>query len=485
MVNTGKLCMTIANIFRVDAGPDEAELRVPYWAIAPRDLVDFLMGRLEDKQITHVFDKRVELKTRFVQQRPLEGVNLDALTVDTPVPFSLKQMWFELLDPEIRTVTTQGGDIPAKEEDGNAETLTPPKYRAHGLGSAGPFLNTRGVFGIRRQLEHLRSLILDHQYAFLLRPGDLEPDLAGVVGRDLDSLLCDWLGHERPITILDLSGVPSAVLVQLIGSILRVIYEALFWARMKSEGGIERALLVVMEEAHRYLTPDADAACRDMVQRTVKEGRKYGIGAMIVSQRPSEVDETILSQVGNFVALRLSNSSDRSRVRAALPDSLSGVMDMLPVLRTGEAIIVGEAARLPTRCRIFLPDEGLRPDSEDPLVATQWTRGRLAEDYGRLVASWRAQLPRYARIRIPRKLVHDAPRSNGEDQVQRETVPSSSIVSIGYDETAEILEVEFSNGRVYQYYNVPSTVYTEFMSASSKGRFLNYQIKGRFPFSQV
>ena len=356
-------------------------------------------------------------------------------------------MWFELLDPEMMTITTQAGNIPALDEAGDPETFTPPKYRAHGLGSAGPFLNSRGVFGIRRQLEHLRSRLLDRQFAFLLHPGELEPNLNGSVRRDLDSVLMHWLGHERPITILDLSGVPSTVLVRLIGTLLRVIYEALFWGRTKSEGGIERPLLIVMEEAHRYLSSGIEAAARDVVQRIVKEGRKYGIGAMIVSQRPAEVDETILSQIGNFITLRLSNSSDRSRVREALPESLSGVMDMLPVLRTGEAIIVGEAARLPTRCRIFLPDEVHRPESEDPGVGRQWARERLSEDYGRVVASWRAQLPRHARSRATRTPVRDAPVSDGEEKVEREAVASTSIVSVGYDELAEILEVEFANSR--------------------------------------
>ncbi|MBS7675367.1 ATP-binding protein, partial [Vibrio cholerae] len=95
-------------------------------------------------------------------------------------------------------------------------------------------------------------------------------------------LLEGWLGHDKQITILDLSGVPSAVLTRLIGSILRIVYEALFWSREKSEGGVERPLLVVMEEAHRYLGPDAGTVASEVVKRIAKEGRKYGVGAMVV-----------------------------------------------------------------------------------------------------------------------------------------------------------------------------------------------------------
>jgi DNA helicase HerA-like ATPase len=151
-----------------------------------------------------------------------------------------------------------------------------------------------------------------------------------------------------------------------------------------------------MEEAHRYLGKDTDNPARDMVQRIVKEGRKFGVGAMIVSQRPSEIDETILSQCGTLIALRLSNSADQGKVKAALPDSLGGLVDTLPVLRTGEAIIMGEAARLPIRCRISLPPEGARPNSADPHVAAAWAKPRGAEDYGRLAAAWRSQDPKWA-----------------------------------------------------------------------------------------
>jgi hypothetical protein len=178
---------------------------------------------------------------------------------------------------------------------------------------------------------------------------------------------------------------------RLIGGILNIIYQGLFWGRELPEGGRQRPQLIVMEEAHRYLGKDSEDPAREMVQRIVKEGRKYGVGAMIVSQRPSEIDDTILSQCGTFFALRLSNGSDRSKVQAALPDNLSGVVDSLPVLRTGEAIIIGEAAHLPVRCRITFPQERNRPESGDPLVASAWSVKRTKDDFVTLVAAWRSQ----------------------------------------------------------------------------------------------
>lgn len=166
-----------------------------------------------------------------------------------------------------------------------------------------------------------------------------------------------------------------------------------------------------MEEAHRYIYEEAKNLARDLAQRIVKEGLKYGIGCMIVSQRPSEVDDTILSQCGTFIALRLSNPIDRNSVQGTLPDNLATLMDMLPVLRTGEAIVTGEAARIPMRCRITFPGEDFCPNSRDPLVTEKWTLPRRSESYERVAASWRAQSPRAKIIdtNITRIPVKDGP----------------------------------------------------------------------------
>lgn len=324
------------------------------------------------------------------------GVDINALTINTPLPFSLHQLWLDLADPEYKTWADKERTKPALEEAGDAATLKLPRYQVPGAGNALPVINQVGVLGIKRQLTQMRSRLLDRQYDFMLHPGDWEPNHDGKAARDLPELLEAWFGHDQPITVLDLSGVPSQVLVRLIGGILNITYEAMFWGRNLLEGGRNRPELVVMEEAHRYLGKDNDNPARDMVQRIVKEGRKFGVGAMIISQRPSEIDETILSQCGTLFALRLSNNSDQSKVKAALPDSLTGLVDTLPVLRTGEAIIMGEAARLPTRCRVNLPPDGERPSSEDPKVSAAWAKARSEEDYERLAAAWRSQDPKWS-----------------------------------------------------------------------------------------
>lgn len=407
----------IAQVFSALPDVGQQPLFVPYWALEAGELLEFVVGTLNENQEIAFTDKLQEMKAARLARSPLPGLDPRSLTIDSPVPFSLKKMWYDLFDFEIATFEGKLKDVLAKTGDGDPETLTPPRYKPHAMGSVGPFTN-QAAKGIKRQLTLLRSRLLDRRYDFILHPGRWEPDLDGNIDADLDILLQGWLGHDRPITILDLSGVPSTVLVRLIGSILRIVYEALFWSREKTEGGILRPLLVVMEEAHRYLGPDSGNVASDIVKRIAKEGRKYGIGAMLVSQRPAEVDETVLSQCGTIVALRLSNPADRTRVKGALPDNLSGLMDLLPVLRTGEAIIAGEAARLPVRCRVTLPQEIHQPRSADPKVTEAWSQRRQSEGYDRVVASWRAQRTTAVAVDrgIKRTQVSDQPDVQENDQ---------------------------------------------------------------------
>jgi Helicase HerA, central domain len=388
----------VAKVFRINANKGEEELYIPFWALDYLELIDFLTGGIADDKSMHFRDKIIELKKSSLSKYPRAGADPSSLTADTPIPFSLKQLWYELIDQELLTFEGPERDIPALIEKGDANVLKPPKYK--------PWTNDRKVVlnqkapGIRRQLEHLRSRNLDHLFDFLLHPGDWEPDLDGKTNKDLNALLASWLGHEHTITILDLSGIPSLVMSLLVGTLLRIVYDALFWSRDKSEGGVSRPLLVVMEEAHIYLPSGHEGLALKLARRIAKEGRKYGIGAMVVSQRPSEVDESILSQCGTFIALRLTNPNDRSRVQGTLPDNLIGLTDMLPVLRTGEAIITGEAARLPMRARITLPRAERRPESEDPDVPTRWKLPRISEDYEQVAAAWRAQSPRTVKNKL-------------------------------------------------------------------------------------
>jgi hypothetical protein len=256
---------------------------------------------------------------------------------------------------------------------------------------------------MRPQTDALEGKLRDKRLSFLFNPGPWSVKEDGSTIKDLNSLFQEWIGGGKPITVLDLSGIPPSVLDDLVGAVLRILFDALFWSRNVEVGGRHRPLLVVLEEAHIYLPNEGRGRAAAAARRIAKEGRKYGVGLMLVSQRPSEIDHTILSQCGTMVAMRLTNEKDRSQVKACASDNLEGLFSMLSILRTGEALVVGEAVGLPMRALIRPPPKGRRPNSGDPMVivplddkgapiqAGGWKNTVSHEDFTKLVMCWRTQ----------------------------------------------------------------------------------------------
>ncbi|MEJ1164127.1 ATP-binding protein [Variovorax sp. CCNWLW186] len=369
----------------------ENQLYIPYWCLSPEKLIEFLCSNPNESQRSLYMDKSVEEKKLGIAANKITGIDPLKVTSNTPLPYRIKKIWYELcyedgvnfLDAAMTTPAFVTGG------QGDFQSLVAPKFLPPGPGTSLP--KKGGTGAMKRQLDMMKSRLLDSQYSFLLEPGAWSPNADGVIEKDLDCLLQEWFGHDKPITIFDLSGMPSARLSLLLGSVLDIIFEAAIWGRGLKEGMRQRPLLVVLEEAHRYLSKGESGLSKEMVQRIAKEGRKFGVGAMIVSQRPSEIDETILSQCGTVIALRINNSTDRGIVKAAMSEGLAGIIDSLPILRTGEAIIVGEAAQLPTRCRFNMLPDGKYPNSADPEIGVQWSKPRSEESYDKLVAAWRNQ----------------------------------------------------------------------------------------------
>jgi hypothetical protein len=486
----------VATVFKINAdrNKNEEPLFIPYWAMTFDELLPITLGNLEDSGRGAILEKISSLKDAALQRKPRAGVTSSTLTVDSPVPFSIHKFWFDLH----RLVNATHTALPTEQSEktealqldgsghiiqpGNALRVIPPRYKPQNQSSKSEKIWLSGSpLPIRRQIDSLATKLRDPRFDFLFRPGPWTPDEEGVTEKDLDYLLKEWIGGIKPVSILDLSGIPSTILNNLIGALLRIIYDALFWARYLEEGGRERPLLVVLEEAHVYLTSENNNIASSAVKRIVKEGRKYGIGAMVVSQRPSEIDSTILSQCGTIFAMRLSNHSDRSHVTGSVPDNLEGLFHMLPALRTGEAIVVGEAVHLPMRTIIDPLTKNQRPDSKDPLVITPeevpggWNKPRKQGDYQDVVNVWRKQNPRSPKLDQLEK----------EEKMERTSVRSSNINSIGFDSNNLVLEVEFQSGFTYQYFDVPQMIYEELMAAGSKGSYLNSNIKGRFRYTRI
>ena len=292
-------------------------------------------------------------------------------------------------DNKVPIIAPDANALPAQL--GDAMSVTPPLYRT--VKTTGPanerVQHGKDPLGIRQQLAGLASKLRDPRLAFLFNPGQWLPDLQGCTSADIDSLLESWVGGPQPITILDLSGIPSSILNDLIGALLRILYDAIFWSRNLPEGGRERPLLLVLEEAHAYLAKEVSGSAAMAVRRIAKEGRKYGVSLVVISQRPSEVNKTLLSQCSNFVSMRLTNAEDQGVIKRLLPDSLGGFSDILPTLDTGEALVVGDASLLPSRIRIDEPQN--KPNSGTVNFWDEWQTQVKEKRLSTAVDNWRKQ----------------------------------------------------------------------------------------------
>jgi hypothetical protein len=197
----------------------------------------------------------------------------------------------------------------------------------------------------------------------------------------------EWLGKDQPISVLNFSGVPANASDLAVGVVLSLLFEVCL-RTMPGGPGIGRPspVLIVLEEAHRYLGETACALTSNAVNRIAREGRKYGIGLLLVTQRPTELPKTALAQCGTIIALRLSNAEDQGAIRAALPDTVAGLASVLPSLRTGEAIVSGEAIVIPARTILDPPMP--KPLADDPPLIS-WRGRPVIPDVAPALASWR------------------------------------------------------------------------------------------------
>ena len=391
-----------ARVFRIRPNDSHSEhpLRIPFWALPFSELQQILLGELQSNVESaireEVLGMKISAREHLDPQPPLES-----LTADSPIPFSIKKLWFELDRFERTTFKKSGQGQDANSacsplEHGDPQTLVRAKYPPATPHNDPPYKNQKKR-NIERKLDLMLSRLKDSRYSFLLTPGpELEPDLDGRTQIDLDQVVHSWVGHDRCVSVFDVSDVPSEVMSEVTGTMLRVIYETLYWAQDLSIGGREQPLLVVIDEAHLFVRQDGDSSAHRTLSMIAKEGRKYGVGLMLVTQRPSEVDSAILSQVGSFVALRLTNPTDRGSVASAVPDDLGGLVELLPSLRTGEGIFIGEVMPIPTRVRVR--EAARKPEGNDPDLPSVWRTERqtCVNLYTEALRNWRSQSTRAA-----------------------------------------------------------------------------------------
>ncbi|EKN3965988.1 ATP-binding protein [Yersinia enterocolitica] len=344
---------------------DDNVIYLPYWLLSYEALVSLFVDRTDQNAPNQamIMAREVnEAKKTYLHNRGHADV-LNNFTVDSPVPFSLT----DLLDSLNRI---------------NIEMV--PGARA-GTEKQGEF-NSK----LSRMISRLENKISDRRLGFLFQGGGETLEFSW-----LESLTSALLGSSsenelQGVKIINFSEVPSDILPLIVSLVARIAFSVQQWTPSE----LRHPVALICDEAHLYIpqksaASSADDISIDIFERIAKEGRKYGVSLVVISQRPSEVNKTMLSQCSNFVSMRLTNSDDQNVIKKLLPDSLGGFSDILPTLDTGEALVVGDASLLPSRIRIDTPIN--KPNSGTIDFWDEWQENAPANRLPTAIDNWRKQ----------------------------------------------------------------------------------------------
>lgn len=349
------------------------DLDLPYWLLNFEELTEVLCsssGASRDSE-AHILKQSI-----MVAKRDYLGANelAEYLTVDTPVPYRLGAL--------LRSIEDLMGKLDKPDQ-------------------SAPYLR------LKSRIEGLRA---DRRFAFMFSGLTMRDNLSDILARILRIPVAG-----KPVTIFDLSGVPSEIIDVMVSLLCRAIFDFGLW----SDRGKGVPVLLVCEEAHRYIPRDEDSGfgpTRKAISRVAKEGRKYGVSLCLVSQRPSELSETILSQCNTLFALRMSSERDQDFVRGAVPENAVGMLNVLSALRTQEAVVLGEGVSLPMRVRFNDLREDQRPHGDTAVFSTSWAQDR--DDPALIIETienWRRQTRQSGRA------------ANGSDPAPPPQAPIASI----------------------------------------------------------
>ncbi len=328
---------------------DDGSLRLPYWLLNFTETVALVIGKTEFVATSQANIVKTALLTARIEGATALGLDPTKITVDSPVPYKLSKL--------IAGIEADKPPQASKQDSHNSI------------------------------LEKLDALIRDARLAFMMKEWD------GAAQDPFPSILNQIASDGNQPRIVDLSGVPNEVAGVSSAVIARILFNLKVW--QTADERQNDPVLLVCEEAHRYVPNRGEAqyeAAQEAIRRIAKEGRKYGLGLLLVSQRPSEVEATVLSQCNSWIILRITNDADREHVRAILPDSMAGLTKMLSGLRRQEAIFVGQAAILPSRIlvRTLTPDQ--LPRSNDIDFDKGWQAPPITEaQLGTIANRWRYQ----------------------------------------------------------------------------------------------
>ena len=347
-------------------GLDDDLLHLPYWLLGYEALISMFVDRSDQNApnqsmiMTRTIMNTKKAMLDSVQHKEI----LDNFTIDSPVPFDIDTVLSDLETLDKEMVPGSGGRL-----------------------KQGPYHGK-----LSRLIGRLEAKRNDRRLAFLFQPPAECMDMKWLENmvHVISAGRAEQKENSGGIKIIDFSEVPSDVLPLMVSLLAQIIFSTSLWTQNKKR----HPIAIMCDEAHLYIpertqVDSADTVAVEIFERIAKEGRKYGIGLVVISQRPSEVNRTVLSQCNNVVAMRLTNGDDQSVIKRLLPDSLGGFGDLLPVLDVGEALVVGDASLLPTRIRISEP--AMKPDSQTVAFWDKWNETDPKSDTPNAVRSWRRQ----------------------------------------------------------------------------------------------
>ncbi|MES2497252.1 MAG: DUF87 domain-containing protein [Pseudomonadota bacterium] len=333
---------------QVGASFGVSNLAMPYWLMNFEEHCEVLLTTSGAERQT---DADILAKCLLAaRQRNRAAESVARITVDSPIPYVLSDL--------TTIIQTEMGKLDKAS-------------------NSAPFLR------IKQKIEEIRS---DPRYHFMFS--------GMLVGDSMKSFIKRIFrlpGEGKPISVIDVSGVPSEITSVVVSVLARCVFDYAIWAR----GQAQHPVLLVCEEAHRYVPSDRstnNGPVRKILERIAKEGRKYGVSLGLITQRPSDLAEGVLSQCGTIIAMRLNNDRDQAFVKAAMPEGARGFLDSIPALRNREAIICGEGVPIPIRVAFDDLEEGLRPASNDPVFSDLW--GRTGDEDAlveHVIGRWRNQ----------------------------------------------------------------------------------------------
>ncbi len=328
---------------------DNGSLKLPYWLLSLEELCDLLLGKAEFTATTQKNIVKKALLDCRKKSAVTFGIDEDKITIDSPIPFKISE-FKDLIDQDRIKLTESKQD----------------SYKS--------------------LLNKLDSLNDDARYNFLMEDWESGKD-------DVTEIIKQFISNDTSIQIIDLSGIPNEVAGIISSVIARTLFNFKIWETADERE--KNPILLVCEEAHRYVPNRGEAqyqSAQEAIKRIAKEGRKYGLSLMLVSQRPSELESTVLSQANSWIVLRLTNETDREYVKGILPDSLTGLTKNLSGLRKREAIFVGLAALIPSKILLNFLNEDERPKSNDINFIEGWKKKVYEDDQiVKIINRWRLQ----------------------------------------------------------------------------------------------